>query len=77
MQGLLQRLVVWCNQHQQDADKAFQIIDYTLRKYGDEHHDARYWYEKASSGDDMVLNGMGILWSDFANIMEGLDVRQD
>lgn len=77
MQGLLKRLVEWCNEHQKDTDKAFAIIDYTLRKYGDEHHDENYWYQKASSGDDMVLNGMNMLWGDFAHIMEGLDAKQD
>lgn len=77
MLGLLQRLVVWCNEHQQDADKAFEIIDYTLRKYGDEHHDEQYWYNLASSGEDEKLNSMSILWTDFAHIMEGLDVKQN
>ena len=71
MEEIVRRLVDFCNRFPGQADGAFKIIDYTLRKYGDEKHSVSYWYDKIH--EDKMLEGMTPLWADFIQIMRGKD----
>lgn len=73
MEGIVKRLIRYCNGYPDGTDDACKIIDYVLRKYGDEPHDKSYWYEKTRDGSDPTLTGMHLFWGDFAEIMGGSD----
>lgn len=73
MEGILKRLIRFCDIRPDCTDDACKIIDYVLRKYGDEPHDKTYWYAKARDGADPTLAEMKMLWGDFAEIMGGSD----
>lgn len=66
---LVERLFNFCNARPRDADAAFKIVDYALRTYGDEVKTRQWWHEKIDSHSDHTLDGMGLLWSDFIDIM--------
>lgn len=71
MEEITKRLLEYCNNHPNKMSEAFNLIDYTLRTYGDEHHDNRYWYNKAISNEDAKITGSIVTWTDFAYIMGG------
>lgn len=73
MEGVIKRLISWCNENPTLMDDAFKIVDYTLRKYGEEHHNYGYWFDFAKSGEDATISSSRVLWTSFAYIMGGED----